>query len=156
MLTEVYKIPNDRLYATVFEGDKKEGIPASTIALAKWKEFLPEDHIVFGNKKDNFGKWVTLALAVPAAKSMWTAALMKKRKNIPGHTLVNKDHPQVIEIWNNVFIQYSRKRWQPGAAARHHVDTGMGLERLVRVIQGKQSNYDTDLFTGTIGRKWRR
>ena len=152
LLTEVYKIPNDRLYATVFEGDKKEGIPASTIALAKWKEFLPEDHIVFGNKKDNFWEMGDTGPCGPCSEIHVDCRTDEERKNIPGHTLVNKDHPQVIEIWNNVFIQYNRKKdgnLEPLPAT--HVDTGMGLERLVRVIQGKQSNYDTDLFTGTIG-----
>ena len=152
LLTEVYKIPNDRLYATVFEGDKKEGIPASTIALAKWKEFLPEDHIVFGNKKDNFWEMGDTGPCGPCSEIHVDCRPDEERKNIPGHTLVNKDHPQVIEIWNNVFIQYNRKKdgnLEPLPAT--HVDTGMGLERLVRVIQGKQSNYDTDLFTGTIG-----
>ena len=151
LLTEVYKIPKDRLYATVFEGDVKEGLPASTIALAKWKKFLPAEHIVFGNKKDNFWEMGDTGPCGPCSEIHVDCRPDEERKKIPGHTLVNKDHPQVIEIWNNVFIQFNRKKdgsLEPLPAT--HVDTGMGLERLVRVLQGKQSNYDTDVFTGTI------
>ena len=151
LLTEVYKIPQDRLYATVFEGDVKEGLPASTIALAKWKKFLPTEHIVFGNKKDNFWEMGDTGPCGPCSEIHVDCRPDEERKKIPGHTLVNKDHPQVIEIWNNVFIQFNRKKdgsLEPLPAT--HVDTGMGLERLVRVLQGKQSNYDTDVFTGTI------
>jgi len=151
LLTDVYKIPKDRLYATVFEGDERENIPASKIALIKWKEYLPDDHIVFGNKKDNFWEMGDTGPCGPCSEIHVDCRTDEERKKTPGHLLVNKDHPQVIEIWNNVFIQYNRKKdgsLEPLAAT--HVDTGMGLERLVRVLQGKQSNYDTDIFTGTI------
>ncbi|MBK7561049.1 MAG: alanine--tRNA ligase [Chitinophagaceae bacterium] len=151
LLTEIYKIPRDRLYATVFEGDKKENIPASTIALTKWKEYLSDDHIVFGNKKDNFWEMGDTGPCGPCSEIHVDCRPDDERKIIPGQSLINKDHPQVIEIWNNVFIQFNRLKdgtLEPLPAT--HVDTGMGLERLVRVIQGKQSNYDTDLFTGTI------
>ena len=151
LLTEVYKIPKDRLYATVFEGDKKEGLPASVIAFQKWKEFLPEDHIVHGNKKDNFWEMGDTGPCGPCSEIHVDCRSDEERKKIPGKDLVNKDHPQVIEIWNNVFIQFNRKKdgtLEPLAST--HVDTGMGLERLVRVLQGKSSNYDTDIFTGTI------
>jgi len=151
LLTEVYKIPKDRLYATVFEGDEKEKLPPSTIALAKWKELLPADHIVFGNKKDNFWEMGDTGPCGPCSEIHVDCRLDEERKKTPGHSLVNKDHPQVIEIWNNVFIQFNRLKdgsLQPLSAT--HVDTGMGLERLVRVLQGKTSNYDTDIFTGTI------
>ena len=151
LLTEVYKIPKDRLYASVFEGDQNEKIPSSTIALAKWKEFLPDDHIVFGNKKDNFWEMGDTGPCGPCSEIHVDCRPDEERKKTPGYKLVNKDHPQVIEIWNNVFIQYNRKKdgsLEPLSAT--HVDTGMGLERLVRVIQGKQSNYDTDIFTSTI------
>jgi alanyl-tRNA synthetase len=151
LLTEVYRIPKDRLYATVFEGDAKEKIPASTIALAKWKALLPEDHIVFGNKKDNFWEMGDTGPCGPCSEIHIDCRSDEERKKIPGNTLVNKDHPQVIEIWNNVFIQFNRKKdgsLEPLPAT--HVDTGMGLERLVRVLQGKTSNYDTDIFSGTI------
>ena len=151
LLTDVYKIPKDRLYATVFEGDEMENIPASKIALIKWKEYLSDDNIVFGNKKDNFWEMGDTGPCGPCSEIHVDCRTDEERKQTPGHLLVNKDHPQVIEIWNNVFIQYNRKKdgsLEPLAAT--HVDTGMGLERLVRVLQGKQSNYDTDIFTGTI------
>lgn len=151
LLANVYKIPPDRLYATVFEGDEKEGIPASKIALAKWKDYLPDDHIVFGNKKDNFWEMGDTGPCGPCSEIHVDCRTDEERKKIPGHLLVNKDHPQVIEIWNNVFIQFNRKKdgsLEPLPAT--HVDTGMGLERLVRVLQGKTSNYDTDIFSGTI------
>jgi len=151
LLTVVYNIPKDRLYATVFEGDTKEGIPASSIALAKWKSLLPGEHIVFGNKKDNFWEMGETGPCGPCSEIHVDCRPDEERKKVPGHTLVNKDHPQVIEIWNNVFIQFNRKKdgsLEPLPAT--HVDTGMGLERLVRVLQGKTSNYDTDIFTGTI------
>ncbi len=151
LLTEVYKIPKDRLYATVFEGDSKEGLPPSTIALAKWKELISEDYIVFGNKKDNFWEMGDTGPCGPCSEIHVDCRSDEERKKIPGRELVNKDHPQVIEIWNNVFIQFNRKKdgsLEPLPAT--HVDTGMGLERLVRVLQGKSSNYDTDIFSGTI------
>ena len=151
LLTDVYKIPKDRLYATVFEGDAKENIPPSTIALSKWKTLLSDDHIVFGNKKDNFWEMGDTGPCGPCSEIHIDCRSDEERKKVPGQTLVNKDHPQVIEIWNNVFIQFNRKKdgsLEPLPAT--HVDTGMGLERLVRVLQGKTSNYDTDIFSGTI------
>jgi alanyl-tRNA synthetase len=151
LLTDVYKIPKDRLYASVFEGDEKEGIPASQIALAKWKEFLPESQIVYGNKKDNFWEMGDTGPCGPCSEIHVDCRPDEERALVPGRDLVNADHPQVIEIWNNVFIQYNRKKdgtLEPLPAT--HVDTGMGFERLVRVIQNKKSNYDTDVFTGTI------
>jgi alanyl-tRNA synthetase len=151
LLTDIFKIPKDRLYATVFEGDVREGLPPSSIALEKWKEILPPEHIVFGNKKDNFWEMGDTGPCGPCSEIHVDCRPDEERKKIKGHTLVNKDHPQVIEIWNNVFIQFNRKKdgtLEPLPAT--HVDTGMGLERLVRVLQGKTSNYDTDIFTGTI------
>ena len=151
LLTEVYNIPKDRLYATVFEGDAKEGLPPSSIALKKWKEILPDQRIVFGNKKDNFWEMGDTGPCGPCSEIHVDCRSDEERKKIPGEQLVNKDHPQVIEIWNNVFIQYNRKKdgsLEPLPST--HVDTGMGLERLVRVLQGKTSNYDTDIFSGTI------
>lgn len=151
LLTEVYKIPKDRLYATVFEGDAKENLPASSIALAKWKQLLPDDHIVMGNKKDNFWEMGDTGPCGPCSEIHVDCRPEAERNTTPGHLLVNKDHPQVIEIWNNVFIQFNRKKdgsLEPLPAT--HVDTGMGLERLVRVLQNKTSNYDTDIFSGTI------
>ena len=151
LLSEVYKIPKDRLYATVFEGDEKEGIPASKIALEKWKQYLPESQIVYGNKKDNFWEMGDTGPCGPCSEIHVDCRPDEERALVPGRDLVNKDHPQVIEIWNNVFIQYNRKKdgtLEPLPAT--HVDTGMGFERLVRVIQNKNSNYDTDVFSGTI------
>jgi len=151
LLTEVYKIPKDRLYATVFEGDAKEGLPPSSIALKKWKEILPDQRIVFGNKKDNFWEMGDTGPCGPCSEIHVDCRSDEERKKVPGEQLVNKGHPQVIEIWNNVFIQYNRKKdgsLEPLPAT--HVDTGMGLERLVRVLQEKSSNYDTDIFSGSI------
>jgi alanyl-tRNA synthetase len=151
LLTEIFKLPKDRLYATVFEGDDKEGLPPSSIALKKWMELLPHEHIVFGNKKDNFWEMGDTGPCGPCSEIHVDMRSEEDRMHLPGHLLVNKDHPQVIEIWNNVFIQFNRKKdgsLEPLPAK--HVDTGMGFERLVRVIQNKTSNYDTDVFTGTI------
>jgi len=154
LLTEVYKIDKSRLYASVFEGDEKEKLPASKIALDKWKAILPDpfNQIVFGNKKDNFWEMGDTGPCGPCSEIHVDLRSDEERAKVPGHLLVNKDHPQVIEIWNNVFMQFNRKKdgsLEPLPAT--HVDTGMGLERLVRVLQGKTSNYDTDIFSGTIG-----
>ena len=153
LLTEVYKIDKSRLYASVFEGDEKEKLPASKIALDKWKAILPDpfNQIVFGNKKDNFWEMGDTGPCGPCSEIHVDLRSDEERAKVPGHMLVNKDHPQVIEIWNNVFMQFNRKKdgsLEPLPAT--HVDTGMGLERLVRVLQGKTSNYDTDIFSGTI------
>lgn len=151
LLTEIFKLPNDRLYATVFEGDEKENIPPASIALKKWMEILPSEHIVFGNKKDNFWEMGDTGPCGPCSEIHFDMRSDEERMHLPGHLLVNKDHPQVIEIWNNVFIQYNRKKdgsLEPLPAK--HVDTGMGFERLVRAIQNKTSNYDTDVFSGTL------
>jgi len=151
LLTEVYKLDKDRLYVTVFEGDEKENIPPSSIALQEWKKIVPEDRIIYGNKKDNFWEMGDTGPCGPCTEIHVDCRSEEERMKIPGSTLVNKDHPQVIEIWNNVFIQYNRKKdgtLEP--LSSKHVDTGMGFERLVRVIQNKQSNYDTDVFSGTI------
>lgn len=151
LLTEHYHIPKDRLYVTVFQGDEKEGIPASTIALAEWQKIVKPDRIVYGNKKDNFWEMGDTGPCGPCTEIHVDCRPDEERALIPGRDLVNKDHPQVIEIWNNVFIQYNRKKdgsLEPLPSL--HVDTGMGFERLVRVIQQKQSNYDTDVFSGTI------
>ena len=151
LLTEVYKLDKDRLYVTVFEGDPAENLPPSRIALAEWRKLVQHDHIVFGNKKDNFWEMGETGPCGPCSEIHYDLRDDDERDKVPGHLLVNKDNPQVIEIWNNVFIQYNRKAdgtLEPLPAM--HVDTGMGLERLVRAIQNKKSNYDTDLFTTTI------
>jgi alanyl-tRNA synthetase len=151
LLTEVYKIDKDRLYVSVFKGDESEGLPMSTIAYEAWKKLVPEDKIIFGNKKDNFWEMGDTGPCGPCSEIHVDCRSDEERKLIPGRDLVNNDHPQVIEIWNNVFMQYNRLKdgtLEPLPAK--HVDTGMGFERLVRVLQRKQSNYDTDVFSGTI------
>jgi alanyl-tRNA synthetase len=152
LLTEVYKIDKDRLYVSVFKGDESEGIPMSTVAYEAWKKLVPEDKIIFGNKKDNFWEMGDTGPCGPCSEIHVDCRSDEERKLIPGRDLVNNDHPQVIEIWNNVFMQYNRlKDGSLEPLPAKHVDTGMGFERLVRVLQGKQSNYDTDVFSGTIG-----
>ncbi|MFT3909949.1 MAG: alanine--tRNA ligase [Ferruginibacter sp.] len=151
LLTEVYKIPKEHLYVTVFEGDPKEGLPKDEEAWNEWRKFVPEDHILLGNKKDNFWEMGDIGPCGPCTEIHADCRSEEEKKQVSGASLVNNDHPQVIEIWNNVFIQFNRKKdgsLEPLPAK--HVDTGMGFERLVRVLQGKQSNYDTDVFTGTI------
>lgn len=151
LLTEVYKLDKDRLYVTIFEGDEKEGIPRDEEAFQEWKKVIPEDRILLGNKKDNFWEMGDTGPCGPCTEIHVDCRTAAERKAVDGKTLVNNDHPQVIEIWNNVFIQFNRlKDGSLESLPAKHVDTGMGFERLVRVIQGKQSNYDTDVFTGTI------
>lgn len=151
LLTEIYKLDKNRLYVTVFEGDEKEGIPKDEEAYHEWKKWIPEDRILFGNKKDNFWEMGDTGPCGPCSEIHVDCRSEQERLNTPGKNLVNNDHPQVIEIWNNVFMQFNRSK--DGSLVplpAQHVDTGMGFERLVRVIQGKQSNYDTDVFTGTF------
>ena len=151
LLTKVYKLDPARLYVSVFEGDPAENLPQSSIALAEWRKWVPEEKIIYGTKKDNFWEMGDTGPCGPCSEIHVDMRSEEEIAKIPGRDLVNKDHPQVIEIWNNVFIQYNRKKdgsLEPLPAK--HVDTGMGFERLVRVIQGKKSNYDTDVFTGTI------
>ena len=151
LLTEVYKLDKDKLYVTIFEGDSKEGLPKDEEAFNEWKKFVPEERILLGNKKDNFWEMGETGPCGPCTEIHVDCRSAEERKEVEGSKLVNNDHPQVIEIWNNVFIQFNRKKdgsLEPLPA--QHVDTGMGFERLVRVLQGKTSNYDTDIFTGTI------
>jgi alanyl-tRNA synthetase len=151
LLTKIYKIDPTKLYVTVFEGDPSENLPQSSEALKEWKKWVPEERIIFGNKKDNFWEMGDTGPCGPCSEIHVDMRSAEEIAKIPGRDLVNKDHPQVIEIWNNVFIQYNRKKdgsLEP--LPNKHVDTGMGFERLVRVIQGKTSNYDSDVFTGTI------
>jgi len=151
LLTEVYKLDKDRLYVTIFEGDEKEGLPKDQEAYDEWKKVIAEDRILPGSKKDNFWEMGDTGPCGPCTEIHVDCRPDNERKDVDGKTLVNNDHPQVIEIWNNVFIQFNRLkdgRLEPLPA--RHVDTGMGFERLVRVIQGKTSNYDTDVFSGTI------
>ena len=151
LLTDVYKLDKDRLYVTIFEGDDKEGLPKDEEAYNEWKKIIAEDRILLGNKKDNFWEMGDTGPCGPCTEIHVDCRTDEERKAVDGSTLVNNDHPQVIEIWNNVFIQFNRKK--DGSLEElpaRHVDTGMGFERLVRVIQQKTSNYDTDVFTGTI------
>ena len=152
LLTTIYKIDKDHLYVTVFEGDEKEGLPKDEEAIVFWKKWIPEERIIMGKKKDNFWEMGDTGPCGPCTEIHIDSRTDEERKKTDGKTLVNNDHPQVIEIWNVVFIQYNRKKdgsLEPLPAK--HVDTGMGFERLVRVLQNKQSNYDTDIFSGTIG-----
>ena len=151
LLTDVYKLDKDRLYVTIFEGDDKEGLPKDEEAYNEWKKVIADDRILLGNKKDNFWEMGDTGPCGPCTEIHVDCRTDEERKAVDGSTLVNNDHPQVIEIWNNVFIQFNRKK--DGSLEElpaRHVDTGMGFERLVRVIQQKTSNYDTDVFTGTI------
>ncbi len=152
LLTTVYGISKDRLYVTVFEGDASEGIPRDDEAMEEWKKWIDADRIVMGNKKDNFWEMGDTGPCGPCTEIHVDCRPDAERGQKNGRDLVNKDHPQVIEIWNNVFIQFNRlKDGKLEPLPARHVDTGMGLERLVRVMQGKTSNYDTDIFAGTIG-----
>lgn len=151
LLTEVYKLGKDRLYVTIFEGDAKEGLPKDEEAYNEWKKVIAEDRILLGNKKDNFWEMGDTGPCGPCTEIHVDCRSDEERKAVDGKTLVNNDHPQVIEIWNNVFIQFNRlKDGSLEQLPAKHVDTGMGFERLVRVLQKKTSNYDTDIFTGTI------
>jgi len=144
-------ISSDRLYATIFEGNKEDGVERDEEAYAYWKQYLPEDRIINGNKKDNFWEMGDTGPCGPCSEIHVDIRNDDERAKIPGIELVNNDHPQVIEIWNNVFIQYNRKsNGKLEELPAKHVDTGMGFERLCMVLQGKQSNYDTDVFQNTI------
>ncbi|MDP4148487.1 MAG: alanine--tRNA ligase [Bacteroidota bacterium] len=151
LLTAVYGISKDRLYVTVFEGDTKEGLPRDEEAMAEWEKWISSDRIILGKKKDNFWEMGDTGPCGPCTEVHVDCRPDEERRSQDGKSLVNKDHPQVIEIWNNVFIQFNRlKNGRLEPLPAKHVDTGMGLERLVRVLQGKTSNYDTDVFSGTI------
>ncbi len=151
LLVGKFNIPVDRLYATVFEGDVKDGVPVDSEALTLWKKYLPEDQILFGNKKDNFWEMGDSGPCGPCSEIHVDIRNDDERLITPGRALVNESHPQVIEIWNLVFIQFNRKaNGQLEELPAKHVDTGMGFERLCMVLQKKQSNYDTDVFQPVI------
>jgi len=151
LLTKVYKIPESDLYVSVFEGDEKDGLPRDDESLNIWKEWVSEDKVIFGNKKDNFWEMGDTGPCGPCTEIHVDCRSAEEKKLIPGKDLINNDNPQVIEIWNVVFIQYNRKKdGSLELLPAKHVDTGMGFERLVRVLQNKKSNYDTDIFSGTI------
>jgi len=150
-LTEVLKLDKDRLYVTVFEGYAAEGLERDDEAAAIWEQFLPQDRIINGNKKDNFWEMGDTGPCGPCSEIHIDIRDNDERAKIDGLTLVNGSHPQVIEIWNNVFMQYNRKAdgSLEGLPAKV-IDTGMGFERLCMAMQGVQSNYDTDVFTPII------
>lgn len=151
LLTKVYGMNPSRLYATVFEGDANENIPPDIEAKQFWLKYLPENHILFGNKKDNFWEMGDTGPCGPCSEIHVDLRTEEEIEKCHGSLLVNKDHPKVVEIWNNVFIQFNRKA--DGSLAElpaMHVDTGMGFERLCMVLQGKTATYDTDIFTPFI------
>lgn len=153
LLTVEYKIDPTRMYVTYFEGDPKENLEPDSEAQNLWRQFFPEDHIIPGNKKDNFWEMGDTGPCGPCSEIHVDIRDAKDLEKIPGRQLVNQGHPQVIEIWNLVFIQFNRKADRTlELLPNKHVDTGMGLERLCMVLQGKKSNYDTDLFTPIIFR----
>jgi alanyl-tRNA synthetase len=151
LLTEVYKIPKDQLYVTVFEGDAADNVPRDEESYSIWKKFIAEDRIILASKKDNFWEMGDTGPCGPCTEIHVDLRDEADKKKMPGRDLVNNDHPQVIEIWNNVFMQFNRKADSSlENLPSTHVDTGMGLERLAMALQGKQSNYDTDLFQTLI------
>ncbi|MDD3033003.1 MAG: alanine--tRNA ligase [Bacteroidales bacterium] len=151
LLYNVYGIDKDRLYVTVFEGSTEDKISADDEARNFWLQYLPAERIINGNKKDNFWEMGDTGPCGPCSEIHVDIRNEEDRKKIDGASLVNKGNPLVIEIWNLVFIQYNRKAsGELVQLPQKHVDTGMGLERLCMVLQGKQSNYDTDLFTTMI------
>ncbi|MFA4852649.1 MAG: alanine--tRNA ligase-related protein, partial [Bacteroidales bacterium] len=151
LLTKIYKIEKNRLYVTVFGGDKDENLPKDDEAYNYWKNIISEDKILFGSKKDNFWEMGDTGPCGPCSEIHVDIRDDPERKKTDGKTLVNKGNPHVIEIWNLVFIEFNRLsggKLTPLPAK--HVDTGMGFERLCMVIQGKKSNYDTDVFQPII------
>lgn len=146
-IVDVLKIDPKNLYATVFEGSEAEGLGRDDEAASIWLKHLPADHIINGNKHDNFWEMGDTGPCGPCSEIHVDSRSEEEKAKVAGRDMVNKDHPQVIEIWNIVFMQYNRKAdgsLEP--LAKKVIDTGMGFERLVRTIQGKQSNYDTDVF----------
>lgn len=148
LLTEVYQLPKDRLYVTIFEGDASENLAKDEDAARIWEKYIAKDRILLGNKKDNFWEMGDVGPCGPCTEIHFDSRPDAERAKVDGAGLVNADNPYVIEIWNNVFMEFNRK--SDGSLEflpAKHVDTGMGFERLVRVIQSKDSNYDTDIFT---------
>jgi alanyl-tRNA synthetase len=151
LLTEVYRIDKNILYVTVFEGNEAENVPFDQEAYDIWKTLIAEDRILLGNKKDNFWEMGDQGPCGPCSEIHVDIRSAEEKAKQDGKELVNADHPQVVEIWNNVFMEFNRKA--DGSLEKlpaQHVDTGMGFERLCMVLQGVQSNYDTDVFTPII------
>ncbi len=150
-IVDVLKIDPADLYATVFEGSPEEGLERDNEAAAIWEQFLPKDHIINGNKHDNFWEMGDTGPCGPCSELHVDSRSAEEKAKVPGRELVNKDDPQVIEIWNLVFMQYNRKAdGSLESLPAKVIDTGMGFERLVRTLQGKTSNYDTDIFQPLI------
>lgn len=153
LLTEVYKIDKTKLYATVFEGSKEDGTEMDEEARQTWLKYLPEDHVLLGDKHDNFWEMGDTGPCGPCSEIHIDLRSDEEIAKIPGRELVNKSNPLVIEIWNLVFMQYNRKAsGELELLPAHNIDTGMGFERLCMVLQDKKSNYDTDVFTGMISK----
>lgn len=151
LLTEVYKIPKDIIYVTVFEGDKSEDLDRDNDAYNFWKEHIAEDRILNGNKKDNFWEMGEQGPCGPCSEIHLDLRSAEEKAKISGKELVNQDHPQVVEVWNLVFMEFNRKAdGSLEKLPKQNVDTGMGFERLCMALQGKSSNYDTDVFTPLI------
>jgi alanyl-tRNA synthetase len=151
LLTEVYKIPKENLYVSVFEGNPEENVPFDQEAWDIWKSLIDEDRIILGNKKDNFWEMGDQGPCGPCSEIHVDLRTEEEKAKVSGKSLVNNDHPQVVEIWNNVFMEFNRKA--DGSLEKlpaQHVDTGMGFERLCMALQGKTSNYDTDVFMPLI------
>ena len=152
-LTDVLKLDKDRLYVSVFEGSKEDNVPFDQEAWDIWKQFVPEDRIILGNKKDNFWEMGDQGPCGPCSEIHIDLRTDEERAAVSGRSLVNADHPQVVEIWNNVFMEFNRKA--DGSLEKlpaQHVDTGMGFERLCMAMQNVTSNYDTDVFTPLIAK----
>ncbi|MED9900774.1 MAG: alanine--tRNA ligase, partial [Bacteroidales bacterium] len=153
LLTEVYKIDKTKLYATVFEGSAEDGTSLDEEARQTWLKYLPEDHVLLGDKHDNFWEMGDTGPCGPCSEIHIDLRSDEEIAKVPGRELVNKSNPLVIEIWNLVFMQYNRKaNGELELLPNHNIDTGMGFERLCMVLQGKKSNYDTDVFTGMISK----
>ena len=151
LLNEKYGLPADRMYSSVFGGDESEGLKRDDEAFEHWKKILPEDRILFGSKKDNFWEMGDTGPCGPCSEIHIDLRSDADIKKVPGRDLVNSDHPLVIEVWNLVFIQYNRlANGSLENLPQKHIDTGLGFERLVMAVQGKKSNYDTDVFQPII------
>jgi alanyl-tRNA synthetase len=151
LLTEVYKIDKEILYVTVFEGSKDDGTTLDSEAYDLWKALIPEDRILMGNKNDNFWEMGEQGPCGPCSEIHVDIRSKEEKAETPGQDLINKDHPQVVEIWNLVFMEFNRKANGSLEPLPHkHIDTGMGFERLCMVLQNVTSNYDTDVFTPII------
>ncbi len=151
LLTDVYQIPKDILYVTIFEGSEEDNLPKDSEAYEFWKAIVPENRILLGSKKDNFWEMGDQGPCGPCSEIHVDIRSAEEKSKVDGKELVNQDHPQVVELWNLVFMQYNRKA--DGSLEdlpAKHIDTGMGFERLCTVLQGVTSNYDTDVFTPII------